>query len=501
MFFSSVSATGYQFSITQVGTFKFPQVEAYLSFVSPNGETIKGLNKDAFRVFEDGKEIHNFEISSLRDEDKKVSTVIAIDCSYSMKDSGALTSAKMGAIKFVKMMDPADNSTVISFSKKITMRIKDSNGNPVFTSNKQTLFDAINSIQPEPFTRLYDGLYTAISAANKSSSFRKAVILLTDADKEDEISTHTLDDCIREANALGIPVYTIGEGSNVNTAPLVRIAQETGGTYSFAANPNELLTLYQQISKNIHNEYLLSYKSKITKNSAIKKHSLKVQVVYQGNTYSAVKEFIPLIIPARNSNLGLILVLGSLGIFLILAIIFAAKRGGKKRCPQCGHWVDKNAEVCPFCGYSFISPKEDTAINENDSTIIEDIEDEKTRVVTKKHSAAWLTILDGPDKGKTFDVFNDRPTSIGRSEKNDIVLSDSSVSRAHAKISIKDGRYFIHDLASLNGVFVNDKKVDVSEIRDGDTIYIGDVALAFNTFKLRSKKNAVEEEANSNNED
>lgn len=69
---------------------------------------------------------------------------------------------------------------------------------------------------------------------------------------------------------------------------------------------------------------------------------------------------------------------------------------------------------------------------------------------------------------------------IGRSRDNDLTLTDPSVSREHCAIHRHpDGRFQIRDLGSMNGVFVNDKKVRACELADGDTLEVGDVRLRF----------------------
>ena len=475
----------YQLRITQISTSKFPEISAYTSFTDKNGETVNGLNKSFFTVLEDGNQIDNFDVTSVRKEGKNIATVIAIDCSYSMKDSGALEKARNGASEFVKMMKPGDQCTVMSFSRKITYRISDDNGNPVFTSDKNVLLNAIQSIQPEPFTRLYDGLYDAIDVANSSASFRKAVLILTDVVKEDEESTHDVNDCISHATDLDIPIYAIGEGSNVNASPLEKATQETNGIYLFAANPDELLKLYQQISHNIHNEYIVSYNSRIKHSEEPKKHTLTLKIDYEGNVYTVTKEFIPTVLPAQHSLLGLILLI-ILAIFFILFAVYFAWRRNKKQCPQCGKLIDKNTSICPYCGYSFVPTPEPEP--EPTSAVAEEVEEEKTRVIHKeKKGLAWLTVIDGKDKGKTFELADKEVFSIGRNAVNDVLLEDDSVSREHAKISVKNNVYLIHDLASLNGTFVNDKQVDVSTIKDSDVIYIGDVGLVFKVVKKEGK--------------
>ncbi|MBN1672005.1 MAG: FHA domain-containing protein [Kiritimatiellae bacterium] len=69
--------------------------------------------------------------------------------------------------------------------------------------------------------------------------------------------------------------------------------------------------------------------------------------------------------------------------------------------------------------------------------------------------------------------------TVGRSKKNDITLSDDSVSRSHAILRrLADGKYYIMDSGSTNGTFVNEKRVLVpSPLTNGDKIRLGDTAL------------------------
>jgi hypothetical protein len=69
---------------------------------------------------------------------------------------------------------------------------------------------------------------------------------------------------------------------------------------------------------------------------------------------------------------------------------------------------------------------------------------------------------------------------IGRGSDNDLTIPDHSVSRQHAEIHRNaNGGFTILDLESLNGVFVNDKKVRSKHILEGDLIDVGDVSFRF----------------------
>ncbi len=70
-------------------------------------------------------------------------------------------------------------------------------------------------------------------------------------------------------------------------------------------------------------------------------------------------------------------------------------------------------------------------------------------------------------------------TNIGRQEHNEIVLSDSKVSRVHAQIIKKDYYYLINDLNSTNGIFVNGQLIKSKRLVDGDRIRLGNSELEF----------------------
>jgi signal transduction histidine kinase/CheY-like chemotaxis protein len=92
-----------------------------------------------------------------------------------------------------------------------------------------------------------------------------------------------------------------------------------------------------------------------------------------------------------------------------------------------------------------------------------------------------LYVIDGPDKGKSFDL-NDGITTIGRSSDNDICISDIGVSRHHAKFFNKANGIFIVDLKSSQGVFIDGERIETGpevEIKKDSNLIIGNTTLSF----------------------
>jgi FHA domain len=66
---------------------------------------------------------------------------------------------------------------------------------------------------------------------------------------------------------------------------------------------------------------------------------------------------------------------------------------------------------------------------------------------------------------------------IGRSSSCDVVLQGAYVSRRHARLFYRDGKWVLHDLTSTNGTLVNGVPVGRTEVRPGDIVLLGDEQL------------------------
>ncbi len=74
----------------------------------------------------------------------------------------------------------------------------------------------------------------------------------------------------------------------------------------------------------------------------------------------------------------------------------------------------------------------------------------------------------------------ERTVTIGRREYNEIAIRDHLISREHARISRRDGRYYIEDLLSTNGTYINGTKINGHyKLQAGDIIRLGEAEVAF----------------------
>ena len=94
--------------------------------------------------------------------------------------------------------------------------------------------------------------------------------------------------------------------------------------------------------------------------------------------------------------------------------------------------------------------------------------------------SALLVVKRGPNAGSRFLL--DRPaTSAGRHPNSDIFLDDVTVSRRHAEFRRENGEFWIVDIGSLNGTYVNRKPVQSAVLANGDEIQVGKFRLVFLT--------------------
>ena len=85
---------------------------------------------------------------------------------------------------------------------------------------------------------------------------------------------------------------------------------------------------------------------------------------------------------------------------------------------------------------------------------------------------ALLRVDHGPNAGSRFLLDGDL-TTVGRHPSSDIFLDDVTVSRKHAEFVREEGAFSVRDVGSLNGTYVNRRRIDASPVVTGDEVQIG----------------------------
>jgi len=93
-----------------------------------------------------------------------------------------------------------------------------------------------------------------------------------------------------------------------------------------------------------------------------------------------------------------------------------------------------------------------------------------------------LMVMEGRDKGRSFDITGIGTYTIGRTEC-DVILEDDKISRKHASVVIiRQDQYAVNDLASRNGTFINGARLTRRNLQHNDLIRVGNTTLRFTVF-------------------
>lgn len=151
-------------------------------------------------------------------------------------------------------------------------------------------------------------------------------------------------------------------------------------------------------------------------------------------------------------------------------------------CGKCGHENQDGDNFCSQCGARLVSTLDSTSvipIIEEDIPRAEISSEDTAAVEALPQGNALLIVTRGPDVGARY-LLDEEETTAGRSPDCDIFLDDITVSRHHAKFTMRAGQMMITDLGSLNGTYVNRTLVDGSAmLRPGEEVQIGKFRMVF----------------------
>ncbi len=186
-------------------------------------------------------------------QSEPVRTILVLDRSESMAAGNKMPSLKKAASRFVELMarDGAD-TTLIAFNDRIPA------AGP-FTSNRELLLEAIDRIEPDGGTHLWDATYVGLetliaSRLHGGHRGRLAVIALTDG--QDRGSRRTKEEVIARAISAQIPVHMLGFGGRgqIDDEGMQFVAGRTRGDYHFIQDQKTLLEVFEQLSIRLHDD-------------------------------------------------------------------------------------------------------------------------------------------------------------------------------------------------------------------------------------------------------
>jgi VWFA-related protein len=244
--------------VTQIDTSDFPRVTVYVAITDGSGQPL-GLDPARIRLLENGQEIPLDQIEGAGQIDP-LTTLLVMDVSESMLYVGKLEAAKSAAAVFIDQLRPSDRIGLLTFNNHIKYV------QPI-TEDRQLILSAINNLEAEEETALYDALSEAISILSEIEG-RKAIVALTDG--LDNLSQATPESVIEQIGPAGLSISTIGLGdpdqvfgdiTRLDEPKLSYLAEKAGGSYGYANDLESLSELYQTYAIAFKSEYQLSYTS------------------------------------------------------------------------------------------------------------------------------------------------------------------------------------------------------------------------------------------------
>jgi hypothetical protein len=145
-------------------------------------------------------------------------------------------------------------------------------------------------------------------------------------------------------------------------------------------------------------------------------------------------------------------------------------------CTECGFQNPEAANYCSRCGA--LLEKGESGVETTQSFSAEEVGELAREPVEGLEGPALVVRSGGGRAGETFRPNVER-TRIGRSPECEVFLDDVTVSRNHAVLLERDGHFFVEDQGSLNGTFVNRRRIDNQELENGDELQIGKYRLTF----------------------
>ncbi len=410
-------------TVTQILTSEehFPTVQAYVSVLDDRGNPIKTLKPEYFAITEDGISVSQPIFADPMSR-APLAVVLVVDTSTSMTE--AMNLQKLALKTIIDRLGDKDEAALVSFSDVPVIEY-------YFTTDKAKLKDAVDNLNVYGSTAVFDAVRQALELVLEVPDSRRAIVVMTDG--VDNKSTNSVEAVLQyyEDNAvaenLGVTIYTLGLGVDIDPPPLTRIAERTGGRYLQSPTPGELDRVYREIISQIENEYVLEFTSPHTNDLG------RVVTVHVDADFYGVKGAGEAIyrIPGLGAALGRFLWPG-----IILSIIMCV--------------------ILIIVTYLKIT------------------------------RSAWVTVMITALEGKDYTVQNGY-AAIGSAEQNDIMLrGDENIQPHHAVIKETNDGFVAEALTRDNPIGIRSEWVRRVVLRDRDAFWLGNTMLIFREKALRT---------------
>jgi Ca-activated chloride channel family protein len=237
------------------------------------GRYISGLDKKAFKIFEDKEEQ---EIEYFSDDDAPVSVGVIFDVSGSMNGE-KIRKAREALSRFIQTSHDSDEYFLIAFNSRAQLLLDK-------TRDGDAVLDKLTFVEAKSNTALYDACYLGVEKVTRGAHPKRALLLISDG--QDNNSRYTFSEVRRLLKESDVVLYSVGilggndPGSSLGMegqAILDELSAVSGGKAFFPNTAAEMDELFERIALELRHQYAIGYRPKNFKNDG-KWHKLKVKV-------------------------------------------------------------------------------------------------------------------------------------------------------------------------------------------------------------------------------
>jgi Ca-activated chloride channel homolog len=224
-----------------------------VSVKNPHGGFVSGLEKTNFRVLEDG---HAQTITHFASVDTPVTVGLVMDDSGSMRNKR--TEVVTAGLAFATSSNRQDEFFVVNFNNSVVRGLPP---HVPFTDDLQILRAGLYYGEPVGQTALYDAVAYALKHLERGHRDKRTLIVVSDGG--DNVSHLSLPQLMVAVVASRATIYTVGlfdqEDRELNPGVLRKLANVSGGEYFQPASLEQVIPVFEKISKDIRNRYTVGY--------------------------------------------------------------------------------------------------------------------------------------------------------------------------------------------------------------------------------------------------
>ena len=237
------------------------------------GRYVSGLDKKAFKVFDDKEEQ---QIAYFSDDDAPVSVGVIFDISGSMSGD-KIRKAREALSHFIQTSHDNDEYFLIAFNSRAQLLLDK-------TRDGDAVLNKLTFVETKSNTALYDACYLGVEKVVRGSHPKRALLLISDG--QDNDSRYTFSEVRRLLKESDVVLYSIGilggndPGSSLGMdgqAILDELSSVSGGKAFFPNTSAEMDELFERIALELRHQYSIGYRPKNFTNNG-KWHKLKVKV-------------------------------------------------------------------------------------------------------------------------------------------------------------------------------------------------------------------------------